>query len=45
PMAWIEPSLLQTLGFAITAVAAAGLMRLLVFCGANTKTPHGAAHE
>jgi hypothetical protein len=45
PVAWIEPSLLQTLGFAITAVASAGLMRLLVFCGANTKTPHGAANE
>ena len=45
PVAWIEPSLLQTLGFAITAVAAAGLMGLLVFCGANTKTPQGAAHE
>jgi hypothetical protein len=45
PVAWIEPSLLQTLGFAITAVAAAGLMGLLVFCGANTKTPQGAADE
>jgi hypothetical protein len=45
PVAWIEPSLLQTLGFAITAVAAAGLMGLLVFCGANTKTPQGAADD
>jgi hypothetical protein len=45
PVAWIEPSLLQTLGFAMTAVAAAGLMGLLVFCGANAKTPQGAADE
>jgi hypothetical protein len=45
PWAWIEPSLLQTLGFALAASVAAGLMSLLVFCGAQPKTLQGAAPE
>ncbi len=45
PWAWIEPSLLQTLGFALAGSVAAGLLSLLVFCGAQPETPHGAAPE
>ena len=33
PWAWIEPSVLQTLGFALAGVACAGLIGLLVLCG------------
>ena len=39
PWAWIEPSLTQTLGFALAGSVAAGLMSLLVFCGAPLAAP------
>jgi hypothetical protein len=45
PWAWIEPSLLQTLGFALAGSVAAGLMSLLVFCGAQPKARQSAARE
>lgn len=45
PWAWIEPSLRQTLGFALAGSVAAGLMSLLVFCGARAKPLQGAAPE
>ena len=39
PWAWIEPSLLQTVGYALAGSAAAGLLSLPVFCGAQAKPP------
>ena len=45
PWAWIVPSLLQTLGFTLAAIVAAGLISLLVLSGAQTKAPQGAAPE
>jgi hypothetical protein len=45
PWAWIEPSLLQTLGFALAGSAAAGLIGFLIFCGAQSKTLRGVAAE
>ena len=45
PWAWIEPSLLQTIGFTLAAIVAAGLMSLLVFSGVQSKAPKGAAPE
>ena len=45
PWAWIEPSLLQTVGYALVGSAAAGLLSLPVFCGAQAKTPQDAAAE
>ncbi|NDJ11964.1 MAG: hypothetical protein EBY17_12365 [Acidobacteriia bacterium] len=45
PWAWIEPSLLQTVGYALVGSVAAGLLSLLVFCGAQAKIPQDVAAE
>ena len=48
PWAWIEPSLLQTVRYALVGSVAAGLLSLLVFCGVQappSKDPQAAAPQ